>query len=109
MSQKRVAILIFFAVWLEFLVFFYYSGTAFRDGSPAPTPAKSEAVTKHGKTVYVARDQKILWDWLESFAFTGIPSVIVGGFLLHFLVGVKLFPNAPSLREFLAKNRNEPR
>lgn len=95
---------IFFAVWLEFLVFFYYSGTAFRDGSSVPTSTKSEAVTEHGKTVYIARDQRILWDRLESFAFTGIPSVIVCSVLLHFLVGVKLFPNAPTLREYLARN-----
>ena len=100
---------VFFAVWLEFLVFFYYSGTVFRDGSPAPTPAKSEAVTEHGKTVYISRDQKILWERLESFAFTGIPSVIVGSFLLHFLVGVKLFPNAPTLPEFLARDRSGPK
>lgn len=99
----------FLIVWLEFAVFFYYSGKAFRDGSSFPTPAKSEAVTEHGKTVYIARDEKILWDRLESFAFTGIPSVIVGSFLLHFLVGVKLFPNAPTLREFLTRNRNGPK
>ena len=96
----------FLIVWLEFAVFFYYSGKAFRDGSSVPTPAKSEAVTEHGKTDYIARDQKILWDRLESFAFTGIPSVIVSSFLLHFLVGVKLFPNTPTLRELLARNRN---
>lgn len=75
----------FLIVWLEFAVFFYYSGKAFREGSSVPTLAKSETVTEHGKTVYIARDQKILWDRLESFAFTGIPSVIVGSFLLHFL------------------------
>jgi len=97
--------IIFLIVWLEFVAFFYYSGVAFRDGSPIPITSKSEAVTEHGKTVYITRDQKIVWDRLESFAFTGIPSVIVGGFFLHFLVGVKLFPNAPTLREYLTRNR----
>lgn len=98
--------IIFLIVWLEFVAFFYYSGKAFRDGSPVPTSTKSEAVTEHGKTVYITHNEKIIWDRLESSAFVGIPSVIVGSFFLHFLVGVKLFPNAPTLREFLARNRH---
>jgi hypothetical protein len=32
--------------------------------------------------------------------FTGIPTVLVGGFALHFLVGVKLWPNTPTLAEW---------
>jgi hypothetical protein len=95
--------LLFFLVWLEFVAFFYYSGATFRDGSPIPTATQTDAVTEHGKTVYITHDQKILCDKLELFAFVGIPSVIVGGPLLHFLVGVKLYPNAPTLREFLAR------
>ncbi len=95
--------LLFLLVWLGFVAFFYYSGAAFRDGSPVPTPTQTEAVTEHGKTVYITRDQKTFSDRLELFAFVGIPSVIVGGLLLHFLVGVKLYPNAPTLRELLAR------
>jgi hypothetical protein len=95
--------LLFFLVWLGFVAFFYYSGAAFRDGSPVPTPTRMDAVTEHGKTVYITHDQKILCDKLELFAFVGIPSVIVGGLLLHFIVGVKLYPNTPTLRELLAR------
>jgi hypothetical protein len=95
--------LLFLLVWLGFVAFFYYSGAAFRDGSPVPTPMQTEAVTEHGKTVFITHDQKTLSDRLELFAFVGIPSVIVGGLLLHFLVGVKLYPNVPTLREFLAR------
>jgi hypothetical protein len=94
---------LFFVVWLEFVGFFYYSGAAFRDDSSGPTPTRPDAVTEHGKTVYVTHAQKVLSDKLELFAFIGIPSVIVGGLVLHFLVGVKLYPNAPTLREFLAR------
>jgi len=90
-------------VWLEFLVFFYYSGVAYRDGSPVPTSTKTEAVTEHGRTLYIANHQKVVWDRLESSAFAGIPSVIIGGFLLHFLVRGKLYLNAPTLRELLAR------
>jgi hypothetical protein len=94
---------LFFIVWLEFMVFFYYSGTTFRDGSPVPTPSQMEPVTDHGKTVYITHDQKSLRDKLELFGFIGIPSAILGGFLLHFVVGVKLHPDTPTLREFLAR------
>jgi hypothetical protein len=99
--------LLFFLVWLGFLAFFYYSGAAFRDGSPVPTPTQTDAVTQHGKTVYITHAQKILCDRLESSAFVGIPLVLVGGFVLHFLMGVKLFPNTPTLRELLAKRSSE--
>jgi hypothetical protein len=64
---------------------------------------QTEASSDHGKTVYITHDQKSLSDRLELFAFVGIPFVIVGGLLLHFLVGVKLYPNTPTLREFLAR------
>lgn len=94
---------LFLTVWLGFVAFFYYSGAAFRDGSPVPTPTQTDAVTEHGKTVYITHDQKVFSDRLELFAFAGIPSVLVGSLLLHFVVGVKLYPNTPTLREFLAR------
>jgi uncharacterized membrane protein HdeD (DUF308 family) len=93
----------FLIVWLGFVAFFYYSGATFRDGSAVPTNTKTEPVTEHGKTVYVTRAEKALSDKLEVFAFVGIPSVMIGGFVLHFLVGIKLFPNTPTLPEYLAK------
>ena len=98
--------LLFFVVWLGFLAFFYYSGTSFRDGSPVPTAHQPEAVIEHGKTVYITHQQKILCDRLELFAFLGIPSIILGGLITHFLAGVKLNPNVPTLRELLAKRAN---
>jgi hypothetical protein len=81
---------VFFLVWLGFLAFFFYSG----DGSPVPTLTQMNAVTEHGKTVYLTNDQRILRDNLQLFAFIGIPSVIVG---------VKLYPNSPTLRELQAR------
>lgn len=95
--------LLFILVWLEFVAFFYYSGVAFRHGSPIPTPTQTEPVTNRGKTVYITHDQKILYDKLELFSTIGIPSIILVGLPLHFLVGVKLFPNTPTLREYLAR------
>jgi hypothetical protein len=99
--------ILFVSVWLGFITFFYYSGVAFRDGSPVPTVTQSEPITDHGTTVYVTHKQKMLCDELQLFAFAGIPSVLAVGFLLHFLIGVKLIPNAPTLREFAAKKSTE--
>jgi hypothetical protein len=99
-SAFSVAVLL---VWLGFFAFFYYSGVAIRDGSPVPTPTRADPVNEHGKTVYITHDQKILNDKLELFGFVGIPLVIVGGLVVHFFVGVKLFPNFPTLRERLAR------
>ncbi len=94
---------LFFIICLGFMGFFYYSGSTFRSGSPVPTPAQMEPVTDHGKTVYITHDQKIVRDRLGLFGFVGIPSAILGGLFLHFVVGVKLFPDTPTLRELLAR------
>jgi len=93
----------FFAVWLGFLAFFYYSGTAFREGSPIATAAQPDTLTEHRKTVYITHSQKMLNDKLELFGFIGIPSIMVGGLLIHFLAGVKLYPNLPPCAGCLAK------
>jgi hypothetical protein len=91
---RTVFSVLFFAVWLGFLCFFYYSGRIFRDGSTIRTPTQTEPMTEHGKTVYIARGQKALCDKLQLFAFVGIPTVLASGFLLHFVVGVKIFDNS---------------
>jgi len=94
---------LFFAVWLGFLAFFYYSGTSFRDGSPTATTSQPDAVTEHGKTVYITHGQYVLNTKLKLFASIGIPSILVGGLLIHFLAGVKLYANLPTLNELRAK------
>lgn len=90
-AVKTVFRVVFFIVWLEFLIFFYYSGKTFRDGSPVPTQTQTEPVSDHGKTVYIRADQKGLRDKLELFVIVGIPSVIATGFLLNFVLGIKVF------------------
>jgi hypothetical protein len=44
---------------------------------------------------------------LERFTFVGIPSIILGGLIIHFLAGVKPYPNVPTLRELLAKRQSD--
>jgi hypothetical protein len=97
----------FFAVWITGVSSFYFSGKAFRGGSPTPTASHTEPMTEHGKTVYVSPAEKRLVDLSETGMMVGIPSVFVLGFVVHFLLGVKLVDNAPTLRELLAKRSGE--
>ena len=99
---------LFVMVWLEFFVFFFYSGVKLRDGSPVETLTQVDAVTENGKTVYLTHDEKIIWDTLEAFSFVGIPLVLVGGFALQFLTGVKIFSNMPTLRLLQPKRSSKP-
>jgi hypothetical protein len=100
---RAIITVLFFVVWLGAIASFYYSGAAFREGSSVPTATRADPLTDHGITVYIAHSQKILCDRLEWFAFIGIPLVFLAGLSLHFLVGVKLFPNIPTLSELLAR------
>jgi hypothetical protein len=92
--------LVFLLIWLNFMVFFYLHGKAIRSGSPAPTAMHTDAVTEHGGTVYVTHKEKVLDGRLSTISMIGIPSAMAAGAILHFLVGVKLFPNAPTLKEY---------
>ena len=93
--------LAFLAIWLNFMVFVYLHSKAIRNGSPDPTATQTDPVTEHGGTVYVTHEEKVLDDRLLTISMIGIPSAIATAAILHFLVGVKLFPNAPTLKEYL--------
>jgi hypothetical protein len=91
---------LFLLVWLEGVAFFYYHGKVFSGGSPTPTATQTDPISDHGNAVYVTHNQKVQLDRMETMMFTSIPAILVSGFLLHFLVGVKLFPNTPTLAEW---------
>jgi hypothetical protein len=82
----------FFAIWLTFMAFFYFDTGAVRDGAPAPTATQSAPITEHGNTVYISRDRAQLINLLQTIAMTGIPLIIVSGFLLQIFGRVRLFP-----------------
>ena len=90
----------FLVVWLDGVASFYYFGTTFRDGSAVPTPAQTEPLWNHGKVVYVTPPQKRLVDTLQTGMAVGIPSALLLGAILHFIVGIKLIPNTPTLEEW---------
>lgn len=91
---------LFMLVWLEGVASFYYHGKVFSGGSPTPTATQTDPISDHGNTVYVTHAQKLQLDRMEVMMFTGIPAILLSGFVLHFLVGVKLFPNTPTLAEW---------
>jgi hypothetical protein len=104
---KRVArgiyIASFFLVWVDFVISFYSFGVLFRDGSPRPTPTQTEPISDHGQFVFITHSQKALLDLLQNIAAIGIPSVIVGGLILHFFMGAGLFSKMPTYKEWRAQ------
>jgi hypothetical protein len=101
---KRVARgtfqVLFLLVWLAGVTSFYEFGAAFRDGSPRPTPTHTEPLNNHGEIRYIPHSQKVLVDFLQTATIFGILSVLVFGLILHFVVGVRVFANAPTLAEW---------
>lgn len=99
-ATRAIYSICFSLVWIDGVASFYYFGVAFRDGSPRPTPTQTEPLSNHGQIMYIPHSQKVLIDSLQTVMFVGIPSVIAVGLILHFFVGVKLFPNMPTLEEW---------
>ncbi len=93
----------FILLWIAGVLSFYVRGSAFKNGSPVPTATQTQPLTDHRNTVYVTPAEKQRIDLLQMVSWVGFPSLILGGFFLHFIVGVKLFPNAPTLAEYLRK------
>jgi uncharacterized membrane protein YbhN (UPF0104 family) len=109
---KRVAKAIFTAafmlVWVSGVASFYFFGTAFKNGSPEPTASQTEPLEDHGKTVYVTPEEKQRVHAFQLTSWIGFPIVFLGGAVLHFLMGVKLFPNTPTLPEYLSRSKQTP-
>jgi len=102
---RGIYTVVFLLVWIASVGSFFLFGTAFRHGSPAPTAIQTEPLVDHEKTVYVTRGEKRRIDYLQLVSWIGIPSILVSAALLHFVVGVKLFPNAPTISEYLAERK----
>lgn len=105
---KAVYKVVFILVWVCSVASFYFFGTAFKNGSPEPTTTQTEPVQDHGKTVYVTPTEKERVHALQLVSWVGFPVMLLGGAVLHFLVGVKLFPNTPTLAEYLNRGKNTP-
>ena len=104
---KTTYTVMFTLLWICGVASFYFFGTAFKNGSPEPTVTQTEPLEDHGKTVYVTPTEKQRVRSLQLVSWVGVPVVLIGGAVLHFVVGVKLFPNTPTLSEYL--NRGNKR
>ena len=81
----------FVLVWIEAVGCFMFFLLLARGGSPVATPALTASIVNHGRVFYVAAWQKQLYDLLLTAMFIGIPSIMLGGLILHHLVGVRIF------------------
>lgn len=106
--MKVIYSVAFMLVWVCGVASFYFFGTAFKNGSPEPTTTQTEPLEDHGKTVYVTPTEKQQIHVLQLVSWIGFPAVLICGAVLHFLLGVKLFPNAPTLPEYLNRGKNTP-
>jgi hypothetical protein len=82
----------FVLVWLEALGSFVCFLILTRNASPVPTPHFVASVVNHGHVFYVAAWQKHLYDLMLTTMFFAIPGIMLSGFILHYVVGVKIFP-----------------
>jgi hypothetical protein len=99
---------VFMLVWVCGVASFYFFGTAFKNGSPEPTATQTESLEDHGKTVYVTPSEKQRVHVLQLVSGVGVPLLLITGAILHFLVGVKLFSNTPTLAEYMNRDKNNP-
>jgi hypothetical protein len=104
---KVIYSIVFMLLWVSGVASFYFFGTAFKSGSPEPTVTQTEPLKDHGKTVYVSRTDEQRVQALQLVSGVGFPVLIISGAILHFLAGVKLFPNTPTLSEYLNRGTNK--
>lgn len=97
----------FMAVWFGGMTFFYFNGVATHSGSPVATSTHTELIVEHGSSIFVTRDEKLRVRRWETMMTIGIPSILASGFIIHFLLGIKLFSNAPTLAEWRARRQSQ--
>jgi hypothetical protein len=76
--------------WLWAMAFFYVNEKAFDGGTLEPTGDRTVVMAEHGVVHYVTEGQKRLRDRLEQGLMFGVPSVLVLGLVVHFVLKVSL-------------------
>ena len=102
-SARGTFYVAFVLMWLLRVGSFFSSGKAFQHGLPQPLIGQAEALTEHSRTVYITSTEKVRIDTLNLVSGFGIPLLALCGAILHFLVGVKLIPDVPTLAEYRAR------
>ena len=90
-TVRSIYTIAFVLVWLEAVGCFVSFLVLSRGASPVATPTLAAGIVDHGRVFYVAAWQKQLYDLLLAAMFIGIPSIMLAGFILHYLVGVRIF------------------
>jgi hypothetical protein len=99
-ATRAIYAIVFWLVWLDTVAFLYCFGVALRNGSSRPTSTQTEPLGNPGQILYVQHSQKVLVHFTFKAMLIGIPSVLVSGWILHLFLGVRLFPNTPTLQEW---------
>jgi hypothetical protein len=102
-ASRGIITIAFAVMWLITVSSFYASERALSAASSSPTDVRDEAIADHGKVHYITQGEKRWIDGLDLATWIGMPIVFAGGAILHFFLGVKLFPGAPTLAERSAK------
>jgi len=102
---RRLYLGAFILVWITGVLSFYTFGASFKSGSPVQTATQTEPLSNHGEIVYVTPAEKQRIDRLQMASWLFMP-VVLSGLILHFIVGVKLYDNAPTLFEYLKQKRS---
>lgn len=99
-GQRAVRIvygLVYQFVWLDAAALLYFLGVALRNNSPKPTPALPDELVI--VEMYVAHGVKVRLEVLLAVCVTGFALLALAGLVLHFFLGVRLFPDLPTYRE----------
>jgi hypothetical protein len=104
-TVRAVYGVIYQLIWLDAVALLYFLGAALRKGSSKPTSTQTDLLIMSGK--YVQHSQKVLINSLLAVYLIGLPSIFVIGLILHFFVGVRLFPNMTTLIEWRKRRQRK--
>jgi hypothetical protein len=93
----------FILIWIAGVASFLAFGNSYKNGSEAPSGTQTEPLNSHGRTVYITRSEKQRIDDLQLAQWLGVPFILFTGAIIHFLLGVKLVSNVPTLQEYLSR------
>jgi len=93
----------FLAVGVSGVGAFWVHTHAHRNGTIEPAGDHIVPVILSGETRYITQEEDDLETLLRTIMMIGIPAVMVSAAVIHFIVGVKLFPHMPTLAKLRGK------
>lgn len=84
----------FVIVWLSFVGFIYFFGTAYTNGSSHPTALQTVPLDNHGAVRYVTPAEKARFEPLERISMVGIQAILVTVLILDVLLKQNLMIRA---------------